>query len=321
VPEKTGLVEFLLQVTKQREAAIDEKQLAMEKADEEMYKNGIVAVGDISNAIDSFTIKARRNIYYHTFAELTALDPYKVFVAMQRGEKLLASARSFGLHASLAPHAPYSVSMELLKLITQNCYENGKPTTMHMLESNDENEFYLQGSGLIRKLYRELDIPLDNFQPTKKTSLESLLPYMNKHVKTLLVHNTIATAWDADWAEDMHANLYWCFCPQANLYIEDRLPDIPQLMHHVQYICIGTDSLASNREFSILAELKTIQHHFPAVKTEDLLRWATLYGAKYLGIDDTFGSFEPGKSPGVNLLEGIDTETLTLEKTSVRRIM
>jgi cytosine/adenosine deaminase-related metal-dependent hydrolase len=319
--EKTGLVEFLLQVSKQREADIAEKQIAMEKADEEMYKNGIVAVGDISNSTDSFAIKARKNIYYHTFAELFSINPFKVFESMQQGEKLLASARGFGIHASLAPHAPYSLSVELLKMISRHCYENGKPTTIHMLESNDENEFYLQGSGLIRKLYRELNISLDDFVPTKKTSLESLLPYMHRNVKTLLVHNTIATAWDAEWAEDLHPNLFWCFCPNANFYIENRLPDIPQLMQHVQYITIGTDSLASNHQLSVLEELKTIQTHFPEIQTEDLLRWATLYGAKFMGIDDRFGSFEVGKFPGVTLIEHINTENFSLTSASSRRIL
>ncbi|MBC8046019.1 MAG: amidohydrolase family protein [Fimbriimonadaceae bacterium] len=320
-PEKTGLVEFLLQVTKLREADIAEKQIAMEKADAEMYKNGIVAVGDISNTIDSFPIKSKRNIHYHTFVELLSIDPFKVFAVMQNGEKLLASARGFGIHASLAAHAPYSVSIELVKMISRNCYENGKPTTIHMLESNDENEFYLQGSGMIRKLYRELNIPLNEFKPPRKTSLESLLPYFNRNIKTLLVHNTIATTWDADWAEDLHPNLFWCFCPNANLYIEDRLPDILMLMDHVQYITIGTDSLASNHQLSILEELKTIQKIFPEIKTPDMLRWATLYGAKFLGIDDTFGSFDIGKRPGINVIEGIDLINYSLSVSHIKRII
>lgn len=320
--EKTGLVEFLMQVTTQREADDAEKQKAIEKAEEEMFKNGIVAVGDISNSADSFPIKARKKLYYHTFVELLSMNPYKVFEVMQQGEKLLASARGFGIHASLAPHAPYSLSVELLKMISRHCYENGKPTSIHMLESNDENEFYLQGSGAIRKIYRQLNMQIDEyFSPTRKTSLESLLPFIHKNVKTLLVHNTIATAWDAEWAEDLHQNLFWCFCPNANFYIEDRLPDIPQLMQHVQYITLGTDSLASNHHLSILEEMKTIQKHFPQIQTEDLLRWATLYGAKFLGIDDLFGSFDVGKYPGIALIENIHTADFSLAVANSKRIL
>lgn len=320
-PEKTGLPEFLKLVTKQRTATEEEKNTAMQLADEEMFKEGIVAVADISNSTDSFLIKSKKNIYYHTFAELLSLNPFKAYQAMQSGEKLLNAARGYGLHASLAPHAPYTLSNELMKMISAHCYEHGKPTSLHLLESNDENEFFLQGSGKFRELYRELNYSLDFFQPSKKTSLETILPSIHKKIKTLFVHNTIATTWDADWAEDMHENLFWCFCPNANMYIEDRLPDIPMLMEHVQYLTIGTDSLASNHRLSILSELQLIQNKFPEIQTEDLLRWATLYGAKFLGIDEKFGSFEPGKYPGINLLKNIDLQNYSLQGASVQKII
>lgn len=317
--EKTGLPEFLNQVVKQRTATEEEIISAMETAETEMYNNGIVAVGDISNNAISFSVKAKRKLFYHTFIELLAFDPFRAFDAMEGGRKLLAAARGFGIHASLAPHAPYSVSKELIREIGKLCFETGKPTSIHMLESNDENELYVQGTGLYRKFYRELGIPIKFFEPTGKTSLESLLPEFNKEVKTLLVHNTIATAWDVEWAEDLHPNLFWCFCPNANLYIEDRLPDIPMLKDHVQYITLGTDSLSSNHGLSILDEMKTIQSHYPEIKTDDLLRWATLYGAGFLGIDDQFGSLEKGKRPGVNLI-GLKND-LTFQDARVTRII
>lgn len=320
-PEKTGLPAFLMLVTAQRDAIQAEIDQAMIEAEQVMIQNGIVAVGDISNNSNSFPIKAKRNIYYHTFIELIGFDPQKANAVFQQGEQLLSAARGFGIHASLAPHASYSVSPELINKISANCYANGKPTSIHMLESNDENEFYMQASGLYRKLYRELGVDIKHFNPTGKTALESLLPYFNKEVATLLIHNTIATSWDAEWAEDLHPNLFWCFCPNANLYIEDRLPDIPSLKQHVQYISIGTDSLASNHGLSILSELQTIQQQFPELPTADLLRWSTLYGAKALQISDLYGSFEKGKKPGVNLLSGLTDSKTALSGVSVKKIV
>ncbi len=320
-PEKTGLPEFLNLVTQKRDTSPEAIQEAMQAAETEMINNGIVAVGDISNKSDSFQIKSNRKLYYHTFVELIAFNPERATVVMKEGEALLSLARSFGIHASLAPHATYSVSPDLIRSISNNCCDRGKPTSIHMLESNDENEFYIQATGLYRKLYRDINIDIKHFHPTGKNALESLLPHFNKAVNTLLIHNTIATSWDVEWAEDLHPNLFWCFCPQANLFIEDRLPDVPMLMQHAQYICIGTDSLASNHGLSILAEMQTIQQKFPEVKSVDLIRWATLYGAKALEIDDQFGSFEKGKRPGVNVLEGIDNARMTLEFSKIRPVL
>ncbi len=318
-PEKTGLPEFLTLVTKDRAHLNEEILKAIDAAEKEMLENGIVAVGDISNLPISFAQKAKRNLYYHTFVELFAFDPMNAFKAVEAGNKLLAEARGFGIHASLAPHATYSVSHELIKGISAACFETGKPTSIHMLESNDENELYVRGTGLFRKFYRDLGRDIKHFTPTGKTALESLLPDFNPQVKTLLVHNTIATQWDVEWAEDLHPNLFWCFCPNANVFIEDRIPDIPMLMNHVQYITIGTDSLASNHTLSILEELKTIQNKFPEIATADLMRWATLYGAKFLGIDDKFGSFDVGKKPGVNLLADMIDANLAL--ATVKRLI
>lgn len=303
--EKTGLGEFLMNVTKHRDEKEEAMLQAIDDAEKEMIANGIVAVGDISNLPLSFKQKSKRNLVYHTFIELLSFNPEYAAKAFEKGKELMNNAKSFGLQVSLAPHAPYTVSPLLLELISKQCYEDGKPTSFHMLESNDENEFYLQGLGNYRKLYRELNVPIKFFEPTGKTSLESTLPFINKEIKTLLVHNTIATVWDMEWAEDLNPNLYWCLCPNANLFIEDRLPEIPLLRQHVQYLTVGTDSLSSNHQLSILEELKSIQNKFPEINLEDMLRWATLYGAKFLGIDEQYGSFENGKKPGVNLIEGM----------------
>lgn len=320
-PEKTGLPEFLNLVTGKRDTSHDEIENAIVEAEQEMIANGIVAVGDISNTIDTFKAKANHKIYYHTFVELIAFDPAKAPIAMKSGEAILAEARNYGIHASLAPHATYSTSPNLLTAITNLCCDTGKPTSIHMLESNDENEFYIQATGLYRKLYRDLNIDIKHFEPTGKNALESLLPYFNKEVNTLLIHNTIATAWDVEWAEEMHPNLYWCFCPQANVFIEDRLPDVPLLIKEAQFLCVGTDSLASNHGLSILDEIKVLQQKYPELSTADLLRWSTLYGAKALGIQDTFGSFETGKKPGINHLSGVKTANQDLSAAAIRPVI
>jgi cytosine/adenosine deaminase-related metal-dependent hydrolase len=50
-----------------------------------------------------------------------------------------------------------------------------------------------------------------------------------------------------------------------------------------------------------------------------MLQMATLNGAKALGIEHTYGSFEKGKRPGVLLLSGIDKGMLT-RQTAVKRL-
>jgi len=66
----------------------------------------------------------------------------------------------------------------------------------------------------------------------------------------------------------------------------------------------------------LLEELKTIQHHFPHVPTTTLLQWATLNGAYALQLESITGSFEPGKQPGIVLIEHISNGKLSPQSKS-----
>jgi cytosine/adenosine deaminase-related metal-dependent hydrolase len=112
---------------------------------------------------------------------------------------------------------------------------------------------------------------------------------------------------------------YFVLCPGSNLFIQNRLPNLLLFSSQELYqnVCLGTDSLASNTSLSILEEMKIIQHYAPEIPHNMLLQWATLNGARALGFDHLLGSFEKGKTPGVNLFTHIDfkNKRLTTEST------
>ena len=95
---------------------------------------------------------------------------------------------------------------------------------------------------------------------------------------------------------------FFCICPNANEYIGNPLPDIDLLRTYSAAIVVGTDSLVSNYQLNVLAELQTIHRHFPHIAVKELLQWATLNGARALELDDVTGSFDPGKKPGVLII-------------------
>jgi aminodeoxyfutalosine deaminase len=51
-----------------------------------------------------------------------------------------------------------------------------------------------------------------------------------------------------------------------------------------------------------------------------LIEWGTLNGAKLLGIDDEKGTIEAGKTPGLNLITGLDDLKITTD-TRVRTLV
>lgn len=321
VPRNTGLTQFLLSVVKNR--FDDETNIvnAMNNAELFMKEKGIVAVGDISNTIHSLQIKKKNNLYYHNFIEAlgfadaraeesfnTSLEVYTKFIEEDSAHK-----------TSIVPHSPYSVSDRLFQLINE--HEKGSLLSVHNQESIAETEFFTTGKGELLELYKALNIDIEHFVPSKQSSLiRSIIKITGDH-SVILVHNVNTTADDLDAIRRGRnlPQLYWCLCPNANNYINGHLPDVVLLKNFNCKIVVGTDSLASNAQLSILEELITLQQGFDKLTTAELLRWATINGAEALRIDDMYGSFENGKQPGIINITGGDT--VTLSRADVRRIL
>ena len=169
-----------------------------------------------------------------------------------------------------------------------------------------------------------MGIDISFFNPTGKSSLQSWLPYLNNDQSLILVHNVTTTAADVEFIKRATNNKQqttnFCLCPNANLYISNTLPDISMLMENNCNIVLGTDSLASNHQLNILEEIKTLQKNFAQLQLETILQWATINGARALQMDNTLGSFEKGKCPGVVLIENVNDCRL-IENSSSRRIL
>lgn len=307
IPQHTGLFGFVSQVMKNRTAKALPVIKAMADADEEMYRNGIVAVGDISNEAVSAGVKLSSKLYYHTFIEAMGFHPAQASDIMSRAYATLE--RFAPMKRSIVPHAPYSVSDELFESITTLSEAQDNLLSMHNQETPAEDAFFQTKTGEFLELYKMLGLNLDNFQPSGKSSIQTTLGKLPK-TKALLVHNTQTTQADVDFAKAQHPDLYWCLCPNANLYIENRLPDVAMLAAADLKITLGTDSLASNKQLSTLNEMLVLQDH-KDITFRQMLQWATLNGAEFLGIEGTYGSFDVGKRPGILLLEDMDGEKLT----------
>ncbi|MBK6929652.1 MAG: amidohydrolase family protein [Saprospirales bacterium] len=319
----TGLIPFITQVVTQRNLPAEVIADAIVRAEQEMLDAGIVALGDISNAPDTFGVKAKGRMRYYTFVEL--FD----FLQDAGAEKAFADWKAVydqaplppGSAKALTPHAPYSVSPALFARINAANPATGITVSIHNQETQPESELFQQGSGDFYAFYSRFNISLEQFRPTGQPSVHYALQHLNPANRTLFVHNTLSTPDDIRAAQAWSPHTYWATCPNANLYIENKLPNYAHFLGTGARVTIGTDSLSSNWQLSVLEEIKTIARYQSYVPFETLLRWATLHGAQALGFDDTLGSLEPGKTPGVLLLEGLGPNAKLNDRTSVRRLI
>jgi cytosine/adenosine deaminase-related metal-dependent hydrolase len=306
-----GLVSFIKDIQSFRNSDPKLVEDAIELADKEMYDNGIVAVGDISNTNFSIPMKAKSKLYYHTFVETFGFLPQNALDVFNKALALLGEFKP--MPSSITPHAPYSVSKDLFKLIKKYCEDGQNLISIHNQETEDENKFYRYKLGGFLDLYQHLGIDISYFKPQARNSMQSVIPLLTNKQNILLVHNTCTNLKDIYFIKRFDRKINWCFCPNANLYIEGKLPKIELFVDQGFNITLGTDSLASNNGLCILSEMRTIQKKFPAISIQRLIEWGTLNGAEFLGIDDDKGSLQPGKTPGLNLITGLDGLKLTPE--------
>jgi cytosine/adenosine deaminase-related metal-dependent hydrolase len=298
LPEHTGIVDFILGVqTKRNNFSEQEIIAAALKADAQMQAQGIVAVGDIANSTFSFAAKKDSAIFYHTFFEVIGFN-------RERAEQIISDALQMQVAASLinssiVPHAPYSVSSKLMELI--NDLPNNQTISIHNQESDAENIFMQTASGDFTRLYEKFGIDISHFKAGFDSSLASYI-HLFQSKKMGLVHNTFMSPADMELTKQSANEIYYVICANANLFIENKLPDIAFLQAAGANICLGTDSLASNHSLSMLSEINTIRAAYPKIPLAELLQWATLNGAAFLGLEEQLGAFKIGSKPGINLI-------------------
>ena len=308
-----GMTGFIREIVTRRFADEQIIKDAIREAEEEMIGNGIVAVGDICNTSHTISQKSESNLYYHSFIEEFGLDEKVAGKRYDAAQSLKKRFEEAGAGAvSIVPHAPYSVSPHLFNLIAES--SSRQILTIHNQESQEEDEFIEFGSGPFHDFFLAAGMAPDNITPKGKRSLPYVLPWLKNARSVLLVHNVFTEESDLQELElEGKERFYWCLCPNANLYITGRLPDVPLLMKYTDKFVLGTDSLASNRTLSIRDEIKVIRKHFPGIELKELMKWATINGAKALGIDRLYGSFEKGKRPGMVIMETDELRMMDLK--------
>jgi len=320
--EKRGLPFFIQQMIEYRKQSKTNRTFqAIKDADELMAQNGIVAVGDIVNTNTTIETKRNSKIYYHSFVEISGLgtDYRERFNA---AKKLYDEFFEQGLASSIVPHAPYSVSVDLFRLIKDEAVRQGSILSIHNQESKDENELFLLGTGNLLKTFKNLGIDLSSWKVQGKTSLRTIIDYLPTKNHLLFVHNLYSTVDQIQQVSKTFPHSFFVFCPLSNLFIENKLPDINSFLDFSDKITLGTDSLASNKSLSILNEMKKINKAYPTIAFEKLLQWASLNGAKALNIDHHYGSLEKGKAPGINLISDFDFDVMQItENSAVKRVV
>lgn len=325
IPEKTGIGGFIGAINRLRNREFPNMLKAIENAEFQLFNSGTVAVGDVVNSLITLDLKRSGKMFYHTFAETYGFHPSRAERAFELACMTERKFHEYNLKASVVPHSPYSVSEQLFKKIAIKAETEDSILTIHNQESKSEELFFKSGTGSIAQhLTENLKIDISHWKPTGENSIVFALNFLPERNTLLLVHNTYTSKDDIRIIKERRSveNTFFVLCPNSNLYIENQIPPVALFKKEKLNICLGTDSLASNHRLSVLDEMVTIQLYYPEISLGELVQWACFNGARAIQSDNLYGSFDPGKKPGVNLITGVDLSNLKLTVNSkLRRLI
>ena len=259
----------------------------------EARASGTIAVADISNslaAVDPMREASLDGIVFHELLGFKERDG----ALIDATRDLRSRASAAGARVSLAPHAPYSTSLELFKAIRAAVDGNACPImSVHLGESAEEVEFLERGSGPWRGMLETIGAWRDDW----RIPACDPVAYLDRHgvidEKTLVIHGVQFGDQALSRLAEIGATLVTC--PRSNQWVGVGYPPIERFYNSGVSIAVGTDSLASVEDLNLFSELKTMRWLAPGVPASRILESATLTGARSLGLSDELGSLTPGK--------------------------
>ena len=298
----TDWVKTLFAIRGRPDGAMSVEQVAaIDDAIAEATATGTVAVGDISNSLTSVAAMRRASLDGVVFHELLGFKERDGAV-LDATSAMRTSATAAGARVSLAPHAPYSTSLELFRAIRAAVNENSCPImSVHLGESPEEVEFLEKGTGPWRSMLEFIGAWRDDWRATQCDPVSYLDRQGLIDERTLVVHGVQFS--DSALARLAQLGATVVTCPRSNQWVGVGYPPIDRFYQSGVKVAVGTDSLASVDDLNVFSEMKTMRQLAPGVPASKILESATLMGARALDLHDQLGSITPGKKAAMLSVE------------------
>ncbi len=223
-----------------------------------------------------------------------------------RQSLLKAQARTKQEGGFVSPHSLYGVHPEVLKEMFSKGTHGRLQQSIHLLESEDENEFFRKKSGALADYVLERGGQLDRTSPSPLVGLlNSVGAAGAQPAAPLLVHMNYVTEAEMDILQKY--DLTVVHCPGSHMFFGHRKFPLEELRSRKIRIALGTDSLSSNTGLSMFREMRLLQENYPFLSAKEIITLATREGARALNMSSEVGSLEIGKKADVIAVPLLDS--------------
>ncbi len=254
---------------------------------------GVTTIGDITTS--SLALDADVT-HFHEVIAFSRTRAESAMNALVERLKALPDSGARAIHG-ISPHAPYTVSPKLMRLLVSYAQQHNLPMAMHLAESREELEFLRGGTGPFRQLLEERSMWDEEAIPRGSRPLD-YLRMLTDAPRSLIIHGSFLDDEELTFMASKRDRMSLVYCPRThayfNLSFQTSYPLQRALTAGVR-VALGTDSRASNHDLNLLTEMQILSIGYPAVDSQQVLRMGTLNGAEALGRDADVGSITAGK--------------------------
>jgi cytosine/adenosine deaminase-related metal-dependent hydrolase len=268
-----------------------------------LLREGVTCVADVTTSGAGLNALRATGLRGVVFQEVLGLDPqqadHRLAMCEEAVRSLVAESRGSLVSVGISPHAPYSLSEQLLELCAAFLRRTGLLATTHVAESPEEVTYIGLGIG---SLASELLPAVGRHAPSHRVCGESPVAFLDRFgllsERLLAAHAVQVARSDLDLLRAR--NVAVAVCPRSNHHLRVGYPPLPRYLASGLRVGLGTDSLASNDSLSLWDELRFARTLYgETVTPRQLVTMATLGGATALGLGAQIGSLEPGKRADV----------------------
>jgi cytosine/adenosine deaminase-related metal-dependent hydrolase len=267
----------------------------------QLLKSGVTTVGDIEAMPELLPeVWNATALQVFSFLEMTGIKsrrpPKEVLREAIEKINSLHHARN---RAWLSPHAPYSTLPELLQRTARVAQKRGWRVSIHVAESQLEFDMFHDGGGPMHEWLKRNERDMADCglgSPVAHLARQKLLG-----PNVLAIHVNCLARGDATLLAKNKTSVV--HCPRSHDYFKHPPFERGRLAGAGVNICLGTDSLATVRktgrhkpELDMFAEMRVLATRDKTVSPSEILKMATVNGARALGLAGKIGELSSGAS-------------------------
>jgi cytosine/adenosine deaminase-related metal-dependent hydrolase len=210
---------------------------------------------------------------------VTQLDA-QIAARLERSEQ--KDEPKFAAVCGIAPHAPYTASLQATQFALETCRARGVLWSMHLAESVQERQWLESRSGPFA----------DWISPILDAQHLDHVGTVEEHLKRaaasgatgLVVHGNDLNPSEIDRIAASNGRLAVVYCPRTHAFFGHAAHPWPQLVQRGIPAMLGTDSRASNPDLSMWKECQTAADRLQPKRICQVLQAATVDPARFLGL-------------------------------------